>query len=467
MNIQQLYTKCLAQGAYYIESNGEAAVIDPLRDIQEYLNLAKQNNATIKYIFETHFHADFVSGHLELHQATGAPIIYGPLAKTDFECVVAEDHQVFPLGNIKIKTLHTPGHTLESTCWLLEDQDGKPNSIFTGDTLFIGDVGRPDLAQKTGKITMEDLAGMLYDSLHNQIIPLPDNVTVYPGHGAGSACGKNMSSETLDLLGNQKKSNYALKATTKEVFIKEVTSGLIAPPAYFPENVALNKKGYDSLDTLLKRGLTWIEPQNIESLVSAKKALILDTRAAQTFKDGFIQGSINIGIKGDFAPWVGTLIENIKTPLIIVANEGDEQEVIVRLSRVGYENILGFVKPDLEKWKAAHLQLDTITSISAQEFEAIYSRQETEVFDVRKQAEFNAGHIPMAHFTSLQFLKEHLSAYSKDREQYVHCQGGYRSMIACSILKKNGIHNVIDIAGGYGAIAKTEIPKEVSACQNA
>lgn len=467
MKIQQLYTKCLAQGAYYIESNGEAAVIDPLRDIQEYLNLAKQNNATIKYIFETHFHADFVSGHLELHQATGAPIIYGPLAKTDFDCVVAEDHQVFPLGHVKIKTLHTPGHTLESTCWLLEDQDGKPNSIFTGDTLFIGDVGRPDLAQKNGNITMEDLAGMLYDSLHNQIIPLPDHVTVYPGHGAGSACGKNMSSETLDLLGNQKKSNYALKATTKEEFIKEVTSGLIAPPAYFPENVALNKKGYDSLDTLLKRGLSWLEPQNIESLVSAKKALILDTRTAQTFKDGFIKGSINIGLKGDFAPWVGTLIENIKTPLIIVANEGEEQEVIVRLSRVGYENIVGFVKPNLEKWQASQLQMDTITSISAQEFESIYAPQSTAVFDVRKQSEYNAGHIPMSHFTSLQFLKNHLSEFSNDTTQYVHCQGGYRSMIACSILKKNGIHNVVDIAGGYGAIAKTEIPKEVSACQNA
>ncbi len=467
MNIQQLYTKCLAQGAYYIESNGEAAVIDPLRDIQEYVNLAKKNNATIKYIFETHFHADFVSGHLELHQATGAPIIYGPLAEPDFECVLAQDQQKFPLGEVQIKTIHTPGHTLESTCWLLEDKEGIPHSIFSGDTLFIGDVGRPDLAQKTGSITMEDLAGMLYDSLHNKIIPLPDHVTVYPGHGAGSACGKNMSSETLDSLGNQKKTNYALKASSKEQFIHEVTTGLIAPPAYFPENVALNKKGHALLEKLMERGMTWIEPAQLDAITSSNDALILDTRAPQTFKDGFIKGSINIGIKGDFAPWVGTLIQNIKTPLIIVATEGEEEEVIIRLSRVGYENILGFVKPNLEEWRAKNIAIDTITSISAKELETRFHQGGLEIFDVRKQGEFNSGHIPNAHFTSLQFLSEHLSAFSTQQEQYVHCQGGYRSMIACSILKRNGIDQVIDVAGGYGAILKTDIPSEVSACQNA
>ena len=369
MNIQQLYTKCLAQGAYYIESNGEAAVIDPLRDISEYLELANKSGAKIKYIFETHFHADFVSGHLELHNATGAPIVYGPSAQPDFDCVVASDGQLFSIGNLTMETVHTPGHTMESTCWLLLDDQKKPHSLFSGDTLFIGDVGRPDLAQKTGSITMEDLAGMLYESLQNKILPLPDAVVVYPGHGAGSACGKNMSSETMDLLGNQKKVNYALKATSKDQFIKEVTTGLVAPPAYFPENVALNKKGYDLMEKVMNNAMRWILPAEFIELQMRNEALVLDTRSPQQFKDGFLKGSVNIGIKGDFAPWVGAIIENIKTPLILVANEGEEKEVITRLSRVGYEHILGFIKPDLTDWKSAGLEIDQVKSISATELE--------------------------------------------------------------------------------------------------
>lgn len=467
MNIKQLYTKCLAQGAYYIESEGEAAVIDPLRDISEYIELANHNNAKIKYIFETHFHADFVSGHLELQKATGATIVYGPTAQTSFDCHVASENEIFKVGSLSIKTLHTPGHTLESTCWLLQDADGVPNSLFSGDTLFIGDVGRPDLAQKSGSITMEDLAGMLYDSLQEKIIPLPDSVMVYPAHGAGSACGKNMSSETFDLLGNQKQSNYALKATSKEQFIKEVTSGLLPPPAYFPENVSLNKKGYDPLEKIMSGALKTIHPEQLTSTLKNNNALILDTRPPQIFKDGFLKGSINIGIKGDFAPWVGALIHNIKTPIILVTNPGEEKETITRLCRVGYENILGCVLPDAASWTSSGLEVDSILSISAEDLAIIYQEQNPSIFDVRKQSEFNNGHIPGARFATLQLLDEHFSDFNPQQTHYVHCQGGYRSMIACSILKKNGINNVVDVAGGYGSIAKTNIPKEVSACQNA
>jgi glyoxylase-like metal-dependent hydrolase (beta-lactamase superfamily II)/rhodanese-related sulfurtransferase len=467
MNIQQLYTKCLAQGAYYIESNGEAAVIDPLRDISEYLDLANKSGAKIKYIFETHFHADFVSGHLELHNATGAPIVYGPSAQPDFDCVVASDGQLFSIGNLTIETVHTPGHTMESTCWLLLDDQKNPHSLFSGDTLFIGDVGRPDLAQKTGSITMEDLAGMLYESLQNKILPLPDAVVVYPGHGAGSACGKNMSSETMDLLGNQKKVNYALKATSKDQFIKEVTTGLVAPPAYFPENVALNKKGYDLMEKVMNNAMRWILPAEFTELQMRNEALVLDTRSPQQFKDGFLKGSVNIGIKGDFAPWVGTIIENIKTPLILVANEGEEKEVITRLSRVGYEHILGFIKPDLTDWKSAGLAIDQIKSISATELEEILCQGVQNVMDVRKQGEYNNGHVVNAHFASLQFLSQHEDLFKMVGINYVHCQGGYRSMIACSLLKRRGIENVVDIAGGYAAISKTSILTEVSSCQTA
>jgi hydroxyacylglutathione hydrolase len=468
MNIQQLYTKCLAQGAYYIESNGIAAVIDPLRDITEYLTLAEKNNAQIKYIFETHFHADFVSGHLELQKATGATIVYGPTAQTHFESHVAQDNETFSIGKLSIKTLHTPGHTLESTCWLLLDEQGNPNSLFSGDTLFIGDVGRPDLAQKSGSITMEDLASMLYDSLHSKIIPLPNEVVIYPAHGAGSACGKNMSSDTFDTLGNQKSTNYALKAASKEQFIKEVTEGLLPPPAYFPENVQLNKKGYDSLEKILEKGLEIIQPDRLKSLLlNNNNTLILDTRSPQTFKDGFLQGSINIGIKGDFAPWVGTLIHDIKTPLVLVTNPGEEKETITRLCRVGYENILGCILPNILDWKNAGLTVESITSISAEELAALFNEKEISIFDVRKQSEYNNGHIPGAHFASLQFIDQHLSSFSPDETHYVHCQGGYRSMIACSILQRKGIKNIIDIAGGYANIAKTIIPQEKTSCATA
>ena len=468
MNIQQLYTKCLAQGAYYIESDGIAAVVDPLRDVNEYLALAEKNNAQIKYIFETHFHADFVSGHLALQQATGATIVYGPTAQTHFDSYIAKDNETFSIGKLSIKTLHTPGHTLESTCWLLIDEQGNPNSLFSGDTLFIGDVGRPDLAQKTGSITMEDLAGMLYDSLQSKIIPLPNEVIVYPAHGAGSACGKNMSSDTFDTLGNQKSSNYALKAANKEQFIKEVTEGLLPPPAYFPENVQLNKKGYDSLEKIMEKGLETIQPNQLKSiLLNNTGALILDTRSPQIFKDGFLQGSINIGIKGDFAPWVGTLIHDIKTPLVLVTAPGEEKETITRLCRVGYENILGCVHPQVSDWKNAGLEVESITSISAEELATLFNEKEISIFDVRKQAEYNNGHIPGAYFASLQFIDQHFPSFSPNETHYVHCQGGYRSMIACSILQRKGIKNIIDVAGGYANITKTNIPQEKTSCATA
>lgn len=464
MKIEQIYTGCLAQGAYYIQSGNEAAIIDPLREIKPYLEKAKRNNATIKYIFETHFHADFVSGHLDLAKATGAPIIYGPNANPAFEALIAKDGQEFALGNIVIRLLHTPGHTMESSCYLLIDENGKKTAIFTGDTLFIGDVGRPDLAQKSN-LTVNDLASYLYDSLHNKIMPLPDDIIVYPAHGAGSACGKNMSKETSDTLGNQKKTNYALKAATKEQFIKEVTDGLLPPPFYFPKNVMLNKTGYESVEKVISKGMTPLSPEVVEMLVEDHNALILDTRKPQIFKDGFIPQSINIGIDGDFAPWVGTLITDINQAIVIVADEGREEEVVTRLSRVGYDNTLGYLEGGIEAWKKAGKELDHVVSISAKEFaQRLKENADMIVKDVRKQSEFEAEHLEIAQNIPLAYINEHMASFDKEKDNYIHCAGGYRSMIACSVLKARGYHNVIDIAGGFSAISKTDVPKTNYVC---
>jgi len=457
MKIEQIYTGCLAQGAYYIESNGEVAIIDPLRETSPYIERAKARNATIKYVLETHFHADFVSGHLDLSKKTGAPIIYGPNANPTFEAHIATDGEELKLGKVTIKVLHTPGHTMESTCYLLIDENGKPHSIYTGDTLFIGDVGRPDLAQKLGKITQEDLAGMLYDSLHNKVMTLPDDVIVYPAHGAGSACGKNMSKETFDTLGNQKKTNYALKAATKEQFIKEVTDGLLPPPAYFPQNVAMNKGVIPSVDTVKEKGMRALEPDQFELVAETEGALVLDTRQAQTFKDGFVPRSINIGIKGDFAPWVGSMIPDVKQPLLLVTDAGAEDEVVTRLARVGYDNVFGFLQGGIAAWKTSGKEVDTIESISAEEFAKRFHANKLHVVDVRKDGEYAAEHVDGAWHASLQYINQNLAAFSKEEPNYIHCAGGYRSMIATSLLKARGYHNLVEVAGGFSAIKKTDV----------
>ncbi len=464
MIVEQIYTGCLAQGAYYIESEGEAVIIDPLRETKPYIDRAEKSGAKIKYVLETHFHADFVSGHVDLAKKTGAKIVYGPNANPSFDAHIAKDGEEFKVGKVTIRVLHTPGHTMESTTYLLIDENGKEHSIFTGDTLFIGDVGRPDLAQKAGSITQEDLAGYLYESLHNKIMPLPDDVIVYPAHGAGSACGKNMSKETFDTLGNQKKTNYALKAGTKDQFIKEVTDGLLPPPAYFPQNVAMNRGEIASLDQVKQRSMRGLSPDEFEMVAETEGALVLDTRGAQTFKDGFVPRSINIGIKGDFAPWVGTLIPDVKQPLLLVCDEGTEDEVITRLARVGYDNVFGFLKGGIAAWKSAGKEFDTIESISAEEFARRMKVEKLNVFDVRKQGEWDGEHLEDAHHTSLQFLNDHLAEFKTDEPNYIHCQGGYRSMIAASILKSRGYHNVVDVAGGFGAIKKTDLPVTEFVC---
>ncbi len=465
MKIEQIYTGCLAQGAYYIESNGEAAVIDPLRESQPYIDRAEKSGAKIKYVLETHFHADFVSGHVDLAKRTGATIVYGPTAKTEFPAHVATDGEELKLGKLTIKVLHTPGHTMESATYLLLDEAGKPHCIFSGDTLFIGDVGRPDLAQKAGSVTMEDLAGHLYDSLHNKIMTLPDDVIVYPAHGAGSACGKNMSKETWDTLGHQKQVNYALKAASKEQFIREVTDGILPPPAYFPQNVAMNRASTPGVASVKEKGLRALTPEQVELEVESQGALVLDTRPAQVFKDGFVPRSINIGLRGDFAPWVGTLIPDVKQPVVLVAEEGSEEEAVTRLARVGYDNVRGFLKGGMAAWKAAGRETDSIESISAEEFCQRAKKDKLHIYDVRKPGEWNAEHLEDATFTPLQFLNDHLAEFSKSEPCYIHCAGGYRSMVAASILKARGLHNVIDVAGGFNAIKCTELPVTAFVCQ--
>ena len=462
MTIEQIYTGCLAQGAYYIQSGNEAAIIDPLREVQPYINKAQRNGATIKYIFETHFHADFVSGHVDLAKKTGAPIIYGPNARTAFVALVAEDQQEFKLGEITIRVLHTPGHTMESTCYLLLDEKHQPKALFSGDTLFIGDVGRPDLAQKSD-LTMQDLAGHLYDSLQTQILPLPNEVIVYPAHGAGSACGKNMSKETFDSLGHQKQVNYALQPQSKEEFIKAVTDGLLPPPFYFPQNVMLNKTGYESSEKVLSRGLNPLNANELELIVNETGALVLDTRSPQDFAAGFIPNSINIGINGDFAPWVGTLITDIQQPLVLVTDEGREEEVVTRLSRVGYDHTIGFLQGGWGAWQAAGKEIDQIESISASEFAQRFKNKSLIIKDVRKETEFETQHVATANNTPLAFLNEHLATFSKTETNYIHCAGGYRSMIAASVLKARGFDNIINVEGGLGAIAQTDVPTQTVA----
>jgi len=464
MKIEQIYTGCLAEAAYYIESDGEAAIIDPLREVGPYLKKAEQSGATIKYIFETHFHADFVSGHVDLAEKSGAVIVYGPTAKTAFKSHIATDGEEFKIGKLTIKTLHTPGHTLESTTYLLFDEYGKEHCIFSGDTLFIGDVGRPDLAQK-GELTMDDLAGILYDSLHAKIMTLPDDVIVYPAHGAGSACGKSMSKETFDTLGHQKEVNYALKASSKEQFIKEVTDGILPPPQYFAKNAAMNKGGYESIDDVYEKGLVALSPEDFELTANQTGALILDTRDPQVFAKAFIPKSINIGLNGQFAPWVGALITDLKQELLLITDEGKEQETITRLARVGYDNTIGYLAGGLNAWQNASKEIDQIESISASEFETAFNTNENiNALDVRKPGEYESEHLEATLARPLDYINEWTTEVDPDQTYYIHCAGGYRSMIAASILKARGIDSVIDVAGGYGAIKNTNLKRTDFAC---
>ncbi len=455
MKIEQIYTGCLAQGAYYVESEGEVAIIDPLREVKPYIEKAAKEGATIKYVLETHFHADFVSGHLDLAKQTGAPIVYGPNARTGFEAHIATDGEELSLGKVKIRVLHTPGHTMESTCYLLIDENGKEKALFSGDTLFIGDVGRPDLAQKSD-LTMNDLAGYLFDSLRNKIMTLPDDVIVYPAHGAGSACGKNMSKETTDTLGNQKLFNYALRANmSRDEFIREVTDGLLAPPKYFPQNVLMNKEGYESIDTVLSRGAQPLSPDAFEAAANETGAVVLDVRGAQVFAKGFIPNSINIGLGGQFAPWVGALIPDVRQELLLVCEPENVEETLTRLARVGYDQVLGYLAGGFTAWAGSGKEVDTITSISAAELADRMDQGPVTVIDVRKPGEFAAEHIDGAKSLPLDYISELMAEFPKDETMYIHCAGGYRSMMAASILKSRGYDNLIDIDGGFGAIQKT------------
>lgn len=453
MVIEQIYTNCLAQGAYFIESNGEVAIIDPLREIDSYISKADKLNARIKYIFETHFHADFVSGHVTLSEKTGANIVYGPLANPTYDAIIAKDKQEFKVGNITIIALHTPGHTMESTTYLLRDENRKDHCIFSGDTLFLGDVGRPDLAQKSANITQEELAGILFDSLRNTIMPLADDVIVYPAHGAGSACGKNMMTETVDTLGNQKKMNYALRPDmTKTEFIQEVTDGLSTPPAYFPMNVMMNKSGYVNIDDVISKGNSPLSPAEFEIAANKHHAIILDVRHEKEFIKGFIPRSIFIGIDGNFAPWVGAIIKDVKQPILIVGDENRLNEVITRLSRVGFDNTIGYLKGGFEAWEKDGKEIDTLQSVPTSQFETEYKTNQNPIYDVRKKGEWDTKHIKDAHHVCLSMLHEEIDQFPKEKNFYVHCAGGYRSVIASSVLKMRGFHNLINIDEGFDAI---------------
>jgi hydroxyacylglutathione hydrolase len=467
MQIEQIYTGCLAQGAYYITSNGEAAIIDPLRETQPYLERLERDDVKLKYIFETHFHADFVSGHVDLSEKTGAPIVYGPNANPEFEAIIATDGQEFKVGKITIRALHTPGHTMESTTYLLIDENGKEHAIFSGDTLFIGDVGRPDLAQKAASMTQEQLAGILFNSLRTKIMTLPDDVIVYPAHGAGSACGKNMSKETVGTIGNQKETNYALRANMTEAeFIKEVTEGLLPPPAYFGMNVAMNKKGYESFETVLNNGMRAINVEDFETIAENTGALILDTRNNGDFAKGFIPQSINIGINGDFAPWVGALIGDVKQPIILVTEIGQEEESVTRLSRVGFDNLIGHLAGGFEAWKKAGKETDTINRITADEFAKEVKIGESKVIDIRKDSEYAAEHVDEAYSKPLANINEWIKDIDPKEPFFIHCAGGYRSMIAASILQARGFRNFSEIEGGFNAVAQTGVPRTDFVCQS-
>jgi hydroxyacylglutathione hydrolase len=453
--IQQIYTGCLAQGAYYVESAGQVAIIDPLREVQSYIDMAKERGALIKYVFETHFHADFVSGHLRLSEKTGAPIIYGPNAETKFKSYIAKDLDEFALGKIKIRAIHTPGHTMESTSYLIIDEEGKQHALFSGDSLFLGDVGRPDLSQKIGEISEKDLAGFLFDSLRNKIMTLPDETIVYPAHGAGSACGKKMSSETIGTIGEQKKINYALRADmTKEEFIKEFTDGLLPPPAYFPSNVKMNQEGYQNIDVVLNKGMKGLSPDDFESMANKMNALVLDVRSANDFGQKHIPNSIFIGLDGGFAPWVGTLIKHLETPILLVVDEGKEEEAITRLSRVGFDNVLGYLNGGISAWSSASKDLDFVNEVNAKELINQISERQVPVVDVRKEGEFATSHLRIAVNLPLSDLNKDLVLFDRNEDVYVHCAGGYRSMIAISILKSRGRHNVVNIEGGYGSLQR-------------
>lgn len=457
MIIEQIYTGCLAQGAYYIQSGSEAVVIDPLREVDPYIRKANRNHATIKYVLETHFHADFVSGHLDLAKKTGATIVYGPEAKPAFEAHIARDGEELKVGDITIEVIHTPGHTLESTCYLLKNAEGKKVALFSGDTLFIGDVGRPDLAQKVNEdLDQDKLAGMLYDSLRNKIMPLPDDIIVYPAHGAGSACGKNISRETTDTLGNQKATNYALRSDmSREEFIKEVTEGLTEPPAYFPLNVLMNIKGYESIDKVLARGQQALDADAFEAIANETGALILDTRSAAEFAAGFIPNAINIGIEGGFAPWVGTLIPDIRQEILLVTDAGREEEVITRLARVGYDHTIGYLKGGFATWQHARKEVDQVPSVTAEELAVLADKEKINIIDVRKENEFEEGHIKGAINVPLDYINDNMQNLDKQKTYYLHCAGGYRSMIFNSILRARGFEDLVDVKGGYKALAAT------------
>ena len=457
MKIEQLYTSCLAQGAYYIESNGEIAIIDPLRETQPYIDKAAKNNSKIKYIFETHFHADFVSGHIDLAHKTGATIVYGPQAETAYDIHSAKDNETFKIGDITIKVLHTPGHTLESTCYLLIDEHGKNHALFSGDTLFLGDVGRPDLAIKSD-VTKEDLAAMLFDSLRHKIMTLEDDVIVYPAHGAGSACGKNLSKATVGRIGDQKKTNYALRATmTKSEFIKEVLEGIAPPPQYFAKNAMLNKTGYGTFDSVLETGDIPLSVTDFETIANQEEALILDVRPQVDFMQSHIPNSIFIGLNGSFAPWVGALITDIKQPILLIVPEGKNQEAVTRLSRVGYDNTLGYLEGGITAWQAAGKDIDTLDSITAQEFTNRVNTNTINILDVRKDGEYKSSHVKNAQHFALDFINEQMNEVSNDKTYHIYCAGGYRSVIAASILKSRGFHNLVDVAGGFNAIKTTDI----------
>jgi len=466
MQIEQIYTGCLAQGAYYITSNGEAAIIDPLRETSPYTGRLAKDGVTLKYIFETHFHADFVSGHIDLAKKTGAAIVYGPTAKPEFEAIVAKDNDLFTLGDITIKVLHTPGHTMESTTYLLKDETGKDHCIFSGDTLFLGDVGRPDLAQKAAHMTQEELAGLLYESLNNKIMPLADDVIVYPAHGAGSACGKNMMKETVDTLGNQKRMNYALNQPGKEAFVKAVTEGLLPPPLYFGMNVAMNKKGYENFDTVLNNGLRALSADAFEMAAAETGALIIDTRDNDIFYKGFIPQSVNIGLNGDFAPWVGALIVDVKQPILLVTDAGMEQEAVTRISRVGFDNLIGHLKGGFATWLDSGKQVDVVERISAAAFAKTVNIETDKIIDVRKESEYAAEHVTDAYNRPLAYINEWINDIDPEEHFFIHCAGGYRSMIAASVLQARGYRNFTEVAGGFKAISSTGVPKTDFVCQS-
>jgi hydroxyacylglutathione hydrolase len=467
MKIEQIYTGCLAQGAYYITSNGEAAIIDPLRETQPYMDRLERDGVQLKYIFETHFHADFVSGHLDLSKKTGAAIVYGPTAKPEFDFIAATDLQEFSIGKIKMKVLHTPGHTMESTSYLLIDENGKDHALFSGDTLFIGDVGRPDLAQKAASMTQDELAAILFHSLRTKIMPLANEVIVYPAHGAGSACGKNMSKETVSTIGEQKATNYALRSNmTESEFVKEVTDGLLPPPAYFGMNVAMNKSGIESFDTVFNNGMKPISALEFEVIAKETGALLLDTRNNVDFAKGFIPQSINIGIAGDFAPWVGALIADVKQPILLITEVGMEEETVTRLSRVGFDNLIGHLRSGFNSWKEAGYEIDTINRISAAQFVTEFDIDKSKVVDIRKESEYEAEHLENAYSRPLAYINEWIKDINPETHFYMYCAGGYRSMMAASILQARGYRNFSEIEGGFNALAKTSLPRTDFVCQS-